>query len=418
LSSDLTKATVFYSWASDLHGKTTRNLIEGCLETAIRQFGREDDLDVDPSLDRDTKDVSGSPAIFDAILEKIDNCSAFVADISIINSTDLKRDNPARATPNPNVLIELGYAIKTCGWDRILPVCNEHYCPIDKLPFDIPERRVIAYTLSEDPTPEEVKAAKEKLTGIFKSRLKHILKLTNQSILDIQLGDPETEQLFGHEKDCQLCQCEFSDCPNGLIPEYKEYTSMGSGLMSTRIAMSGQNSNFYRDAVEYTLHRNLTQQFAFAIANNSERTLESPRLEVVIETLDFKLAAFDIDSFPHEPSESIFAGVGSIPAMLAKQKRTNFAKLKQTDERTIIRADLEDIQAKRTAWSTCCYLGTGTETITLNCRLYADNLKQPFEHKLTLRFTVGEQTKTLDEWIASDFLATPPTLPLPSEPAE
>ena len=175
MSGDLTQATVFYSWESDLHGKTTRNLIEGCLNTAIRQLGREDDLDVVPSLDRDTKGVSGSPVILDAILEKIDNCTAFVADVSIINSADVRRDPPARPTPNPNVSIELGYAIKSCGWDRILPVCNDFYGPIDQLPFDIPERRVISYTLSQDPTPEEVKAAKERLAGIFKSRLKDIL---------------------------------------------------------------------------------------------------------------------------------------------------------------------------------------------------------------------------------------------------
>lgn len=172
MSSDLTLATVFYSWESDLHCKTTRNLIEGCLNTAIRQLGREDDLDVDPSLDRDTKGVSGSPVILDAILEKIDNCTAFVADVSIINSVDVRRDPPSRPTPNPNVSIELGYAIKSCGWDRILPVCNDHYGSIDQLPFDIPERRVISYTLSEDATPEEIKAAREKLTAIFKGRLK------------------------------------------------------------------------------------------------------------------------------------------------------------------------------------------------------------------------------------------------------
>ncbi len=48
MSGDLTQTTVFYSWESDLPGKTTRNLIEGCLNTAIQQLGREDDLDVDP----------------------------------------------------------------------------------------------------------------------------------------------------------------------------------------------------------------------------------------------------------------------------------------------------------------------------------------------------------------------------------
>ena len=248
MSSDLSQATVFYSWESDLHGKTTRNLIEGCLNTAIRQLGREDDLDVDPSLDRDTKGVSGSPVILDAILEKIDNCTAFVADVSIINSADVRRDPPARPTPNPNVSIELGYAIKSCGWDRILPVCNEFYGTIDQLPFDIPDRRVISYTLSEVPTPEEIKAAKEKLTIIFKGRLKDILKLSNESILDIQLGDPDTEELFGHEMECQLFKCGFSDSPDGRFPILETYTPTGIGEMHIR--EHGQNSHYYVDVPE------------------------------------------------------------------------------------------------------------------------------------------------------------------------
>jgi len=406
VSGDLTQTTVFYSWESDLPGKTTRNLIEGCLNTAIQQLGREDDLDVDPSLDRDTKGVTGSPVILDAILEKIDNCTAFVADVSIINSTDVRRDPPARPTPNPNVLIELGYALKSLGWDRILPVCNDFYGPIDQLPFDIPERRVIAYTLSDSPTPEEIKAAKEKLTAIFKSRIKDILRLKREAILDIQIGDPDTEELFGHKKHCQLYWCDFSDCPDGRFPR----------LEQSFVAGIPRNSSYYREVAEFTIKRNLTQRFAFALMNHSDRTLKSPRLEVVIDTPDFRVMAFDSDSFPDEPNESVFGAMrGGIPAMLEKQQRRNVAVLKQTDDRTIIRADLEDIQAKRTAWTTCCYLGTRADSITLNCRLYADNLKHPFEQQLTLKFSVEEQSRTLKEWIAAGFVAKPVRMEAPKE---
>lgn len=412
MSGDLTQTTVFYSWESDLPGKTTRNLIEGCLNTAIQQLGREDDLDVDPSLDRDTKGVTGSPVILDAILEKIDNCAGFVADVSIINSADVRRDPPARPMPNPNVLIELGYALKTLGWDRILPVCNEFYGSIDQLPFDIPERRVIAYTLSDTPTPEEIKAAKEKLTAIFKSRIKDILRLKREAILDIQIGDPDTEELFGHEHNCQLYWCEFSDCPDGRFPVYKSQSSAGIGGM--QLVEPGQNRDYYADVAAYTIHLNMTQRFAFAVVNQSDRTLESPRLEVVIDTPDLKLAAFDSESFPSEPSKSIFAG-GGLHAMLEKQQRRNVAVLKQTDDRTIIRADLEDIQAKRTAWTTCCYLGTRADSITLNCRLYAGNLKHPFEQQLTLKFSVEEQSRTLKEWIAAGFVAKPVRMEAPKE---
>jgi hypothetical protein len=143
----------------------------------------------------------------------------------------------------------------------------------------------------------------------------------------------------------------------------------------------------------------MTQRLAFAVVNRSDYTQKSPKLEITITT-DQEIFAFDSASFPSEPSKSTFGGV-RMPAV------RNVAVLKQTDERTIIRADLEDIQAKRTAWTTCCYLGTRADSITLNCRLYADNLKHPFEQQLTLKFSVGEQTKTLKEWIAADFVAKP-----------
>lgn len=80
-----------------------------------------------------------------------------MADVSLINA-----DKDGRPTPNPNVLIELGYAISFCGWDRILLVCNEEFGPIGELPFDIPERRVIAYTLPVSADADKVKDARER----------------------------------------------------------------------------------------------------------------------------------------------------------------------------------------------------------------------------------------------------------------
>ena len=48
--------------------------------------------------------------------------------------------------PNPNVLIELGYAIKTLGWSKIICLFNSQTGKIEDLPFDINHNRVTAYT--------------------------------------------------------------------------------------------------------------------------------------------------------------------------------------------------------------------------------------------------------------------------------
>lgn len=39
-------------------------------------------------------------------------------------------------TPNPNVMIELGYAIKSLGWDRIILLYDKDFGEIEEIPFE------------------------------------------------------------------------------------------------------------------------------------------------------------------------------------------------------------------------------------------------------------------------------------------
>ena len=111
--------TVFYSWQSDLPNSTNRGFIGDCLERAIKELKADPSLTVDPCLDRDTQNVPGSPDIASTIFDKIDKCGLFVCDVSIVN-----HNSSERPMPNPNVLIELGYAVKTLGWSRIVCIFN------------------------------------------------------------------------------------------------------------------------------------------------------------------------------------------------------------------------------------------------------------------------------------------------------
>ena len=72
------KRIIFYSWQSDLDGKTTRSFIEDALRRAIKSLRKDDTLDVEPVIDRDTKDVPGSPDIAKTILAKIGRAHIFV----------------------------------------------------------------------------------------------------------------------------------------------------------------------------------------------------------------------------------------------------------------------------------------------------------------------------------------------------
>jgi len=103
-------STIFYSWQSDLPNATNRGFIQKALERAARSIRDDTSIHVEPVVDRDTTGVPGSPDIATTILQKIDNCDVFVCDVSIINS-----GHDQRPTPNPNVLFELGYALKQLG---------------------------------------------------------------------------------------------------------------------------------------------------------------------------------------------------------------------------------------------------------------------------------------------------------------
>ena len=151
-------STVFYSWQSDL--PETRGVIQWALNRATKNLNRDLDLDEPLRVDQDTEGVAGWPDITSALFDKIDQCEIFVADITPINGPN----SDFRITPNPNVLLELGYALGTgLGRTRIICVINTHYLPdgdLGKLPFDLRGSRPVQFTL-EDPARRGVESGQE-----------------------------------------------------------------------------------------------------------------------------------------------------------------------------------------------------------------------------------------------------------------
>lgn len=135
---------IFYSWQSDLPNKFNRGFIEDCIKRTIKKY--KDIITID--ADRDVQNNTGSPDIANTIFAKIDDCDLFIADISIINKSKCKVfRGKARPTPNPNVLLELGYAAATLGWDRIVCIFNTDYSDLNALPFDLRQHRITDYSL-------------------------------------------------------------------------------------------------------------------------------------------------------------------------------------------------------------------------------------------------------------------------------
>lgn len=136
---------IFYSWQSDLPNKNNRSFIEECIKKTVKKY--KDTITIE--ADRDVKNNTGSPDIANTIFDKIEECDLFVADVSIINKSKCKLiRTKSKPTPNPNVLLELGYAASVLGWDRVVCICNTDYSELDSLPFDLRQHRITSYSLS------------------------------------------------------------------------------------------------------------------------------------------------------------------------------------------------------------------------------------------------------------------------------
>ena len=185
MSDHLVSDVVFYSWQSDLANATNRGLIEAALQKAAKAIRRDDSIVIEPRVDADTRGVSGAPDIAQEIRRKIESASVFVADVSLVTAHGwLSRLVRSKRTPNPNVLIELGYAQHAIGDDRIVLVCNEAYGAIEALPFDIRGRRVVGY--KSRPRERDRATARNKLSKVLEMRLREIVDAPAPITLDLQ----------------------------------------------------------------------------------------------------------------------------------------------------------------------------------------------------------------------------------------
>jgi len=161
-------STIFYSWQSDIRpGAACRGFIGQALEDAAANVAQDPALEVDPAIERDTQNVPGSPDIGAAIFAKIDVAGAFVADVTLVGTTD-----GGKRTPNPNVLIELGYALKHLTWKRILLVQNTAFGGPELLPFDLRQKRVLTYSSAAD--AKERASERRALQGRLEDALREV----------------------------------------------------------------------------------------------------------------------------------------------------------------------------------------------------------------------------------------------------
>ncbi|MBR4678942.1 MAG: hypothetical protein IKO99_13175 [Bacteroidales bacterium] len=183
------KKTIFFSWASDFNSSIShKEMILNCLKIAailkgnkelsvistsvtdeeihIVEYELNEDSQLIPKeyeIQTATSGELGSPSIKDTIFDRIARCSLYVCDVSIAISEKeinlnteqnaiipkLSDKKNGRKSPNPNVMIELGYAIHTLGWNKILMFFDSSEYKPEDLPFDI-KQHVPVFFKSKD----------------------------------------------------------------------------------------------------------------------------------------------------------------------------------------------------------------------------------------------------------------------------
>jgi hypothetical protein len=156
--------TIFFSWQSDTPNRVGRSFLKEVLEEVCKGIGSDPTVDEalrDLEVDSDTQGVAGQPPIVETIFKKIDASAVFVADMTLVGvRTDGSR------IPNPNVLIEYGWALKALNHERTIWLMNTAYGEPtgENLPFDLRHaRRPMGYNLPDGATAELKREEKQKL---------------------------------------------------------------------------------------------------------------------------------------------------------------------------------------------------------------------------------------------------------------
>lgn len=191
---------IFWSWQSDRDRKCCQYFVRDALKAASDQIATELSIEERPAVDHDTKGVTGTPPITDTIFEKIRESAVFVADVTPIGMSDSENEDAnKKRLPNPNVMIELGFAEAVLGGSKILCVANDcWYRGPESLPFDLRHRRgPLTYSLPPDSEPSARKEAAQKLTLELRDRLRPIL--IAQSELGVPTLDERRQPFVEHE---------------------------------------------------------------------------------------------------------------------------------------------------------------------------------------------------------------------------
>jgi hypothetical protein len=141
--------SIFYSWQSDAPGDCNRTFIRKALDAAVASLSSGATVEDSPRVESGMEGIAGTPEVATVMFTRIKRSAVFLGDMTLVGSITKEGSHEVKRVPNPNVLLEMGYAAGTIGWGRVICVMNEHFGKRTELPFDVRNRRFpINYTLA------------------------------------------------------------------------------------------------------------------------------------------------------------------------------------------------------------------------------------------------------------------------------
>jgi len=311
---------LFYSWQSDSDAKLNRYFILNALEAVSKNCRKEGLFDL--YIDQATREEPGSPNISDTIFKKIDGTNLFIADTSIINP-----NSKERKTPNPNVLIELGYAIKKLGFKNIIFIFNSYYGNPNDLPFDIRQNRILSYYFDGSNKEEVANSLIKDLTIAIMTIEKKSISSDKIEIIYFYDGTEYGNTIELHKvKYSPISKKEFlENVEDSKIisidtekktfwQEYllkairtdrnrKEALSKLQGaqvIVEHSYLWDYKNVNYFEEYLEKALIRKNTYPLNFMIKNGNEKSLEKIRIVFIVEKNIPILRYCDFPEYPRE----------------------------------------------------------------------------------------------------------------------
>lgn len=269
--------TVFYAWQSDRPAETNRLFIQQALDLALADIRADTSVGDTPILDHDSKEVPGTPSIADTIFEKIANCGVLVADLTYVATTDA-----GKSVPNPNVLLELGFAAHAIGWTRIICVLNEAFGSANDLAFDLAHRRwPIRYCARPG---KESGAASElaKLAGELKKAVRVIIRSVPRTT-----DDRASKFVFVKRK---LRECEVSAEEawrrNRCFDNVQQMWEWREGI-----------ANFVQEALHESFARRLCQPYHTVeyISFGADQTNFAQKVYEILQQISNEISEADVD---------------------------------------------------------------------------------------------------------------------------